>query len=84
MNIVFFVDSYHGKASTNGVCVKKVADELVKQGHNVEVITAINEINQPKFEVVDGVNVHRIKRSTVYTFKLFVDNKTKCKNFFRK
>lgn len=84
MNIVFFVDSYHNKAGTNGVCVKKVADELVNQGHDVYVFSSFTDFNQPKTEFVDGVKVYRIKKDTMSSFNIFVENVKAKKELWKK
>ncbi len=68
VNIVFFVESYFHKPLMNGICVKKVADKLIEDGHNVTVFTSSENVyNIPSEEIVDGVKVFRIRRD-LYTF----------------
>jgi L-malate glycosyltransferase len=43
-----------------GIATKLVAEELVKRGHDVHVLTSIFGI-QKKFEIIEGVNIHRVK-----------------------
>ena len=72
MNIVFFVESYFHKPLMNGICVKKIVDELSNKGHKVTVFTSSENVyGLPSFEVVDGVEVYRIKRDLLTTFRLY-------------
>lgn len=62
-NIWFFVESYGDMPNINGICVKNVADSLVKMGHNVSVFTCFTELGQKKRSIIDGVRVYRIHRA---------------------
>lgn len=66
-NIVFISDSYYRKASPNGICVQQVAEELVRQGSSVSVVTLYNDVKQPSFEEVNGVGIYRVNAGFIET-----------------
>ncbi len=59
-NIVFICESYYRGASPNGICVRQVAEELIHQGNTVRVVTLYNDINQPEWETINDVEIHRV------------------------
>lgn len=85
MNVVFLVESYHHKALINGICVKKIAEALVNEGHKVTVFSSSgDERNLPEKEEVNGVKVYRIKRNTLTSIVLYAKEKqSKCLNKFK-
>jgi glycosyltransferase involved in cell wall biosynthesis len=54
--------------------VRNVSAELVKRGHDVHVFTAdrCNGTKAPAFEVIDGINVHRVHLKVDWTYRLKV------------
>ena len=58
--ILFLLGKYFPKSSANGVCCKNIVDECKRQG--MDVTCVINgDVNRPKHELIDGVEVFRIK-----------------------
>ena len=47
-------------ASANGVCVAKIAQALIAQGHDVSCL-AMARYDDPNYSEIDGVKVYRIK-----------------------
>ncbi len=80
-NILFICESYHYGASPNGICVRKTAEEMKRQGHAVRVITFHNDVNQPEVENINGVEVHRVNAGLIET--TLYKNKAR-KNIFGK
>jgi glycosyltransferase involved in cell wall biosynthesis len=42
-----------------GVACKGLAEQLVRQGHHIDIVT-VGMSNLPKFEIVNGVHIHRV------------------------
>ena len=84
-NILFITESYHYKASPNGICVQRVAENLVKSGHYVCVVTLFNDLNQKTFENINGVDVYRVDAGFIER-KLYEnsDNSEKSKKIYNK
>lgn len=63
-NVLFIVESYYHNAQPNGICTKKVVDELKNDSDiNVTVITSKTVSNQPDHERIDGVDVFSFNRN---------------------
>lgn len=62
-NILVIVESFVHRPSPNGICMKRVIDELKKQGNNITVLTTKTENGQPAEEIIDGVKVYSFRRS---------------------
>ncbi len=60
LKYLFLVGSYMPHASANGVCVEKIAQALIAQGHDVSCLT-MTRYDDPSDSEVDGVKVYRIK-----------------------
>ena len=60
-NILFVLGSYFPKPSANGICVSKVAKQLIEDGNTVSVLS--NQLENKNDENLDGVNVYRVKSS---------------------
>lgn len=59
-NILFICESYYRKPSPNGICIRSVAEELIIQGHRVDVVTLFSETNQPQEECLNDVTIYRV------------------------
>lgn len=66
-NILFICESYYYKASPNGICIQAVAENLVSQGYNVNIVTLFNAKGQPAVETLNGVIVHRVGAGFIET-----------------
>lgn len=64
-NILFILGKYYPKSSANGVCCKNIVDECKRQGFNVTCVVN-SDVTRPKHEVIDGVEVYRIKARLYY------------------
>lgn len=58
--ILFVTESYHNRPSPNGICVQKLAKELVRQGDTVTVLTLKNQEAKERFSEIDGIKVWRV------------------------
>jgi len=65
--ILITTDYYYPRALANGVCVHQVALELISKGHEVHIV-CFNNHKEKKYEVYEGINVHRL------TTRPFVNN----------
>lgn len=65
--ILFIVGTYLPKASANGICVSKVAEQLINEGYSVDCLCMKN-CESPAFEIIDGVGVYRINGPLSYRF----------------
>lgn len=59
MRIIFCVRNYLPMANATGVCISKIADELILQGYEVTVIAEKNDIDQGDEQIINGVRVCR-------------------------
>ncbi len=62
-NILVIVESFVHRPSPNGICMKRIIDELKKRGNQVTVLTTKTENSQLPEEVIDGVKVYSFRRS---------------------
>lgn len=60
MRFLFLLGSYLPHASANGVCVEKIAQALIAQGHDVSCL-AMARYDESSYSEIDGVKVYRIK-----------------------
>lgn len=63
--IVLLTDFYYPKPSANGICIKKIADRLKLDGHKVYIV-AYKIGNELEYELIDGIDVFRIKAPLFY------------------
>lgn len=67
MNILFFTQLFYPNIFGGGEYIfYLLAKELVKRGHGVQVITQRLH-DSSKFEIVDGIKVHRVGSELVYS-----------------
>lgn len=66
-NILFLTESFSGKASPNGNCVKKITDVL-SVDNNVNVIALRSDAELPRQEIINKTKVHRI--NTYFSWRL--------------
>lgn len=59
MKILFVIENYLPHFGGAEIVFKNLAENLVKQGHEVDLVTHRLK-NTPKFEIINGVKVHRI------------------------
>ena len=59
-SILFICESYYRAPSPNGICVQSVAEQAIKEGHRVDIVTVFNDEHQIEYEVVNGVHIHRV------------------------
>lgn len=57
---LFLLGSYMPHASATGICVEKVAQMLISQGHDVSCL-AMARYDDPSYSEIDSVKVYRIK-----------------------
>ena len=78
-SILFMCESYYRLPSPNGICVQAVAEEAVKEGCRVDIVTIYNAENQPEAERINGVNVYRVDpgfiRRMIYKTNSFGNSK---------
>lgn len=60
MKILFLCNQYYPSTLPNGLCVKGIADELVRRGHAVHCISQLVRDTEPE-GMVNGVHLHRIR-----------------------
>lgn len=61
MKILFILGAYKPRASANGLCAFNVIENLISHGHSVTVL-ANDSIGRPDHEVIDDVEIFRVKR----------------------
>ncbi|MFQ6106409.1 MAG: glycosyltransferase family 4 protein [Thermoplasmata archaeon] len=61
LNIVMFTPSFHPSLGGVERHVKRVAEELVRLGHEVVIITRSPDDTQPREETLDGIQVFRMQ-----------------------
>lgn len=61
MRIVILINNYTPLLGGAEIFVIKLSNYLIKNGHEVDVITLKHAPDHPNFEVIDGVNVYRVK-----------------------
>ena len=59
MNILFVLENYLPHIGGVEIVFKNLAESLAKQGHEINLITHRLK-NTPKFEIINGVKIHRI------------------------
>jgi len=73
MNICFICSEFPPyKCGGIGNFVKNIAEKFIINGHNVKVIGLYNDLDQDLNEIINGVNVTRLKKSNG-RFKLVFD-----------
>lgn len=75
--IAFITSDFLPRADANGVCVYHLAIELSKN-NNVYVFCNRN-INEKKYELIDGIQVYRVNSTLLNKFKVLVQEKPKSK-----
>jgi glycosyltransferase involved in cell wall biosynthesis len=71
MKILFVLELYYPNIGGVEKLFKNLADELVKGGHEILVVTAKYRKNLPSYEVIDGVHVRRLPFGNRFVFTLF-------------
>lgn len=61
MKILFILGTYLPKPSPNGICVEKVANELVQHGNKVVCLCSKNHYDKEYHEIINGVDIYRVK-----------------------
>lgn len=74
MKVVFLTDIFYPNFGANSLVVKTIAEEFVKDGHQVAVIPFVYDKTLPKTDNCDGIKVERIIASD--------DKKSFAKNLF--
>lgn len=59
-NVLFICESYYYYPSPNAICVKGVAEQLLKDGHKTVVLTLFNSEGQKEYENIEGVDIYRV------------------------
>ena len=59
MNILFVLENYLPHIGGAEVVFMNLCESLVKRGHNVDIVTHQMK-NSKKFEIINGVNIHRV------------------------
>lgn len=72
--VLLLTDFYEPRPSANGICIKKISIELIKLGYDVHVI-CYGKKNEKLDELVDGVNVHRVRCPKFYQIRENVGSK---------
>ena len=79
MNVLFVCENYAPHIGGAEIVFKTLAEELVKLGHNVDVVT--HRIKRTKFfEDINGVKVYRVRsfdNRYVFTFSSLPKNSSK-------
>ena len=78
-NILFICESYYHRASPNAICVQAVAENLVSQGYNINIVTLFNAKGQPAVETLNGVTVHRVDAGLIETALFNNENQSDAK-----
>lgn len=73
MGIIFLTNYYYQKPMANGVCVHNLAKELVLQGEQVSII-CYQQSSEKTIDLIDGVNVYRIRMPFYRRMGLFYEN----------
>jgi glycosyltransferase involved in cell wall biosynthesis len=60
MKILILMGSYFPKPSANGICAQQIVNKLRDQGFDVTVV-ATKTLGLSEFEIIDGVEIYRIK-----------------------
>ena len=64
--IAFLVGSFHPYYSANGICVKRLCDEFILQGHSVTVFSR-RSYKQSSKKIIDGINIQSFKSKNIDT-----------------
>ena len=83
MKILFILEYYYPNIGGVEKLFKSLTENLVSQGHSVEVVTTRFEKNLSKTETINGVNIRRLKLSNRFTFTFLsiffmISNVRKC------
>lgn len=62
--VLLMTDFYLPVPSANGLCVKELADEFIRQGYETAVLCF--GIDEPEEETVNGVKIYRVKAPLFY------------------
>lgn len=63
--ILIILGMYQPRPSANGICIEKIANELIKRKHSVDCISNAEQ-NSSKIENINGINIYRIKPRLTY------------------
>lgn len=59
-SILFLCESYYRSPSPNGICVQAIAEQAIREGYHVDVVTIFNDEKQVEYEVINSVHVYRV------------------------
>jgi hypothetical protein len=71
MKVLFMVDAYGDSMSANGACVREVAKEFLKNGHEVHIM-GTQQDKESAEELCEGFYIHRIKPNLYNRIDLYV------------
>lgn len=66
--IVLFTDIYYPRPMAGGICAHEIAKGLKEIGYEVHVV-CLRRKNENLNEMIDGINVHRIRMPLVYRIR---------------
>jgi len=69
MKVLMFSPNYYPYIGGAEVFAQEIAERLVRDGHEVDVITGLLDENLEKFEIINGVNIYRVR---IYKGKYYV------------
>lgn len=58
-NFLFILNDYEPFTSANTICMQKYINEIIRRGHNVDIITTKNSLEIDNFQKINSVNVYR-------------------------
>jgi hypothetical protein len=61
MKFLIILGNYLPKMHANGICTNEIIKELIKRGHEINVLCYSNSDNNRKNELINGVEVHRVR-----------------------
>lgn len=71
MKILFVLENYYPNIGGVETLFKHLAEQLVRDGHQVTVLTTLVDKNSPKKEVIGSLTIHRIAFPNRYFFTFF-------------
>lgn len=74
--ILIATDSYHQFPTANGVCCEEIADELIRRGNEVHVLS-FKHPGDTKHEIINSVKIFRIRMDIVNTLRFLYETRKK-------
>jgi len=83
MRIAQVTPRYHPYIGGVETVVKEISEDMIKQGHQVDILTVDPMNNFPKLEIVNGVTVRRFPQTGIfyYSLQLFSFLKKNCHRY---